>query len=132
LNVIFAKLPEAESGQMASGLRQAAMYLSEIEAGRQDAIQAKRGRESRKTQPEFIVTAYADNPQSKHVLEASGFIDKGPVDLVYEPEQKNYHFDYYELDWDKLRTTMQQNANNSVDVLRGQPVSTQPAPKPRK
>ncbi|RJQ37887.1 hypothetical protein C4559_02765 [Candidatus Microgenomates bacterium] len=106
LNVAFARLPEAPSGQIASGLRQVCAQLSQIEAFNE--------RNSLKVAPELIITAYASNPDSEHVLNAAGFKNKGNISLKYEETGEIFNYALYALDWQELNKIMHEKADKEI------------------
>lgn len=114
LNVAFASLPGSQPGQMASGLRQVCVQLSQIDALRAQQIEVARNRQSRKVAPEYVVTSYASSSEEETALTEAGFVNNGPIALTYKETGEVFNYNLYVLNWQNLNTIMHENADTEL------------------
>ncbi|HEX7259465.1 MAG TPA: hypothetical protein VF272_00865 [Candidatus Saccharimonadia bacterium] len=102
--VSYTKLEGAQEKQMASGLRQSLIAVSQLDAARTN---------NQVLEPQITVAAYVidGNTRSEQVLLASGFEEKGRIQYDDEASQPDRLFI---LNWDKLTEAMQKAAYDEL------------------
>lgn len=107
VEISYGKLPDAPSGHMASGLRQACLELSKSLVQTDDFKQNERSSEIK---PSLEIVAYVatDNINSIRVLEASAFERKTEL---HGGKLEEF---FYTLNWDKLHEIVQEKADTTL------------------